>query len=234
MKFLSCLVLCLACLSACPVCGGLTVIADSPDLSNEPNLIGPNPFPNNLNPSVLETLYGEGNLRRVDDSLDVAFRQTSPQAMVKAVARFNNPTIEEILGYSRTVPSEWATALRFQRIQPSFQFPVGYTVPTTGSGLIPLSNSGPTFELRIQSRAHSNPRRNRDRQDMMVTFEIIDNAGHPDNQIGNLVVGFEVFANNDLDFQDVVYELSGVTPLPEPSSAVLIVPLLSLRPWKRS
>ena len=72
----------------------LTVIKDAPDQFNEPNLIGINPFPNNLNPSVLETLYGENNLGRIDDSFDVAFQQTGSVATVKAVARFNNPIFQ--------------------------------------------------------------------------------------------------------------------------------------------
>lgn len=41
----------------------LTAINDSPDFYDEPNLIGDNPYPENANPSVLETLYGESNLR---------------------------------------------------------------------------------------------------------------------------------------------------------------------------
>jgi hypothetical protein len=58
---------------------------------------------------------------------------------------------------------------------------------------------------------------------MQVTSEIIDNVGHPNNRIGNYVVGFEIFPNDDLDFQDVVYELSGVTAVPEPGGALLIL-----------
>jgi hypothetical protein len=52
----------------------------------------------------------------------------------------------------------------------------------------------------------------------MVAFEIIGSDGHPNNQVGSYVIGFEVFPNSDLDFQDVVYELSGVTAVPEPAS----------------
>jgi hypothetical protein len=196
----------------------LTPISHSPDLNNEPSLIGSNPYPGNLNPSVLETLYGETNLRRIDDNSDISFRHDGTQATVKAVARFNNPSIEEVLGYSEPGMTEWSTALRFQRVAPNFLFPTGYNPPTLGTGLIPLSVSGPEFELRIQSRAYSNPQRNANNQDMMVTFEIIGSDGHPNNQVGSYVIGFEVFRNDDLDFQDVVYELSGVTAVPEPAS----------------
>jgi hypothetical protein len=44
--------------------GALTTIVDSPDIYDEPNLIGMNPYAGNLNPSVLESLYGEANVVR--------------------------------------------------------------------------------------------------------------------------------------------------------------------------
>src|SRR5262245_23284961 len=74
-----------------------TPISNSPDEFNEPNLLGINPYPGNLNPSVLSTLYGENNLRRVDDSFDTGFRHTGTSATVKPVARFNNPVLEDRL-----------------------------------------------------------------------------------------------------------------------------------------
>jgi hypothetical protein len=200
----------------------LTTIAHSPVANNEPSLIGINPFPGNLNPSVLETLYGESNLRRVDDALDVAFRHTSTQATVKAVARFNNPSVTERFAFFEPAFNTWQNVLDFQRVPPAGLFPVGYTVPTQGSGLIPLADSGQVFEVRARARVTSNPKNNDNDQDLMVTFEIIGNDGHPTKTIGNYVVGFELFPNDDLDFQDAVYELSGVTALPEPSAGVFL------------
>jgi hypothetical protein len=55
---------------------------------DEPNLIGVNSFPGHLAPSVLETLYGEANLRRIDDRYDIAFRHTGVEATVTTVAHF--------------------------------------------------------------------------------------------------------------------------------------------------
>ena len=132
-----------------------TPISDSPDLNNEPNLLGVNPFPDNLNPSVLETLYGESNLRRVDDALDRAFRHTGDQAIVKAVARFNNPSIEEQIAYFDPGEERWQTVLRFQRVPPNFFFPVGYVLPTVLDGLIPRGETGPVFEVRARSHTPS-------------------------------------------------------------------------------
>ena len=203
-----------------------TPIADSPDRHDEPNLIGVNPFPGNPNPSVLETLYGETNLRRVNDSLDLAFRHTGDEATAKAVARFNNPSIEEQLTYFNPELVVGGLVLRFDRVPPNFFFPVGYDPPTAGTGLIPRAASGDVFELRIAARTSSNPAINAHSQDKMVTFEIIGTEGHPENQVGDYVIGWEYFTLDDFDFQDVVFELSGVIPVPEPAAWLLVLSAL--------
>jgi hypothetical protein len=198
----------------------LTPILDSPDEQNEPNLFGVNPFPGNPNPSILETVYGEQNLRRVDDLLDRAFRHTGDEATAKAIARFNNPSIEEQLTFFNPDLVVGGFVLRFDRMSPG-GFPLGYNPATIGSGLIPRAMSGDVFELRISSRSSSNRARNDFGQDKMVTFEIIGTEGHPENQIGNFVVGWEYFGIDDFDFQDVVFELGGVIPVPEPATWLL-------------
>ena len=54
--------------------------------------------------------------------------------------------------------------------------------------------------------------------DLLVTFEIVGNAGRPTNVIGNYVLAWEAAPINDVDYQDIVYELSGVAPIPTPGS----------------
>jgi len=211
----------------------LTFIGDSPDLYNEPNLVGVNPFPGNTNPSVLETLYGENNLRRVDDAIDLAFRHTGAVATVKAVARFNNPSIEERFGYFDPSTGFLRTVLQFKRVPPNSFFPVGYNLPTLGDGLIALADSGPVFEVGMGTRRGSNPPRNDFGQDIMVTFEIVGATGHPNNQVGNYVIGWEYFPADDLDFQDLVFEMSGVAPVPEPAALLSLVASLVWLPQVR-
>jgi hypothetical protein len=201
-----------------PAFAALTHIADATDLHNEPNLIGTNPYPGNLSPSVLETVYGESNLRRVGDGSDIAFRHTGTSATVKAVARFNNPSLDDRLRFFNTATDMSGAVHGFNRVPPNFQFPVGYNPATLFSNPIQLAESGPVFEIGLSSGRRSNPNHNTVPQDMMVTFEIIGNAGHPNNQIGSYVVGWEAFPNDDFDFQDVVYEISGAVPVPEPAS----------------
>lgn len=211
----------------------LTVINDAPNQFNEPNLIGVNPFPNNLNPSVLETLYGENNLSRIDDSLDVAFQQTGNMATVKAVARFNNPSVQESFRYLNLDSGVSRTALMIHQTPTSSgrQSPVGYNPATDLSGLIPLADSGSIFEVQVAGS--SNPAKNFSGQDKMVTFRISGADGHASNQIGNYVLAWEYFSNDDLDFQDVVFEIGGVIPVPEPSGLHLVALALSLRIRRR-
>ncbi len=66
--------------------------------------------------------------------------------------------------------------------------------------------------------------------DHMVTWQIMDNAGFEDNQIGNYVVAWEDLAPGqcyyDGDYQDLVVELSGVQPgtpiVPEPATVAIL------------
>lgn len=215
------------------VLAALTIISDSPDQADEPNLIGLNPFPNNVNPSVLETLYGENNLDRVDDSLDTAFRQTGDMATVKAVARFNNPSIQESFRYLNLNTDVARTALMIhQTAMPSGRrSPVGYNPATDLAGLISMADSGPVFEVQVAGS--SNPAKNFAGQDKMVTFRISGANGHPNNQIGNYVLAWEYFSNDDLDYQDVVFEISGVVPVPEPSALLTSLAALPVGRMRR-
>jgi hypothetical protein len=210
-----------------------THIADASDNDNEPNLVGNNPFPLNLSPSVLETLYGEINLRRVDDAFDVAFRHTGTEASVKAVARFNNPSVDDRLRFYNPVTDFSRAVHGFNRVPPGFQFPVGYDPDTQFSNPILPAESGSVFEIGLSSARRSNPTHNAGGQDLMVTFEIIGNAGYPNNPIGNYVVGWDAFSNDDLDFQDVVYEISGAVPVPEPTSWLSAGMMLACLPRAR-
>ena len=68
----------------------------------------------------------------------------------------------------------------------------------------------------------------RDGLDHMVTWEITGNAGHAGNVVGNYVVAWEEGSDHersggfDRDYNDLVVEVSGVTPIPEPATVVLL------------
>ncbi len=204
---------------------GFTPILDSPDRHNEPNLLGANPFPGNLNPSALEILYGEQNLQRIDDANDHFFRHTSNGAVAKIVAKFSGVT--ERFGFLRS-DGNLMSVLQVRDRRGSGYFPEVFSSPGS-SGIIDPAASGEIFVVGIRDlRAWSLPRINLTGADQMVTFEIVDNVGFPDNAVGSFVLAFEDTPPDypnltfDGDFQDLVVELSGVELVPEPGGMALI------------
>ncbi len=203
---------------------GFTPILDSPDQHNEPNLLGTNPFPGNLNPLVLETLYGEQNLRRVDDSQDHRFRHTGNMAVAEIVAKFSG--VSERFGFLRD-DGNLMTVLQARDRRGSGYHPEVFS-SSGSSGMIDPAESGEVFVVGMRDiPAWSLPRLNLTGSDQLVTFEIIGNVGHPENSIGDFVLGFEDTPPNygtltyDGDFQDMVVELSGVALVPEPGGILL-------------
>ena len=100
----------------------------------------------------------------------------------------------------------------------------GYSV--TGSGQIDALASGGTFATSARfagSIYSSNPADNPvspNITDHLVTYKIVGNAGHPANVTGAYILGWESSTSNtDNDYQDVVFEINGVSIVPEPMSA---------------
>jgi hypothetical protein len=201
-----------------------TPISDSPDRFDEPNLIGVNPFPGNPNPSALETLYGEANLRRIHDGADIAFRHTGVEATVTPVAHFSALTSSVWLLPNRVKPPQFPFPPAHHLVAVAAPSSTGYYPSGAVGGSIALADSGLVFGLRQglsdNSRGNSDPSLNNPVFDWLVTFEIIGNAGHPNNAIGNLVLAWEDSGLDD-DYQDLIIEISGVAPVPEPSVLLL-------------
>jgi hypothetical protein len=203
----------------------LTSILDAVDRHDEPNLLGVNPHPGNPTVSVLEFLYGEGNLRRVDDASDTLFRYTAPTATVRMVAKFSGVT--ERFGY-RQADGSLQTILQARDRRGSGYFPATFGAV----GMLDPAETGAIVTLGMRDlAAFSQPNLNRTGADQLVTFEIVDAVGHPQNAIGSYVLAFEDTPPNfgsltyDGDFQDLVVEVSGVVPIPEPTSTALLVAL---------
>jgi hypothetical protein len=197
-----------------------TPISDSPDQFDEPNLIGVNPFPGNLHPSALETLYGEVNLRRIHDGADIAFRHRGVAATVTPVAHFSTLTSSLWLLPNRVKPPQFPFPPAHHLVAFAGSSSTGFYPSISSGGSIALADSGPVFGLRQglsdNSRGNSDPSLNNPVFDWLVTFEIIGNVGRPDNAIGNLVLAWEDSGLDD-DYQDLIVEISGVTAVPEPS-----------------
>jgi hypothetical protein len=219
-------------LMAAPGLAAFTPIQNALDETDEPNLIGINPYPDNLNPSVIETLYGEHNVVRVNDLFDGTFYFTDQVATVKAVAQFAQTGNEIRVGSvqsRRTVNlTSWGTGTQGYRLP---EFPTATITDRARFG------ESFYFELagrdgRIFSEAELNPAAS----DQVVTYRIVGNDGFPTNPIGSYVLAWEIELRpgGDSDFQDVVLELSGVTlAVPEPSTgATVALAILVVVTWR--
>jgi hypothetical protein len=190
----------------------LTPIKDSPDFYDEPNLIGVNPYPENANPSVLETLYGESNLRRVDDREDVAFRHTGVEAIVTPVARFDGGGFA--LFY---IPNASKVSFLGELLTDGGPGSSGFS-PAVPPASIPIGVSGEIFGFQSHRQLYSDPVFNLRDLDCVVTYEIIGNNGRETNVVGNYVMCWDNSENGDRDFQDAVFEISGVVSVPSLSA----------------
>lgn len=168
---------------------------------------------------ILDTLYGLGNLQRVDDDLDQVWFPANGNA--SAIAKFAEYTQE--LGY---IPRSNDGSFNNADFLPLFTVPGG----TNGIGLGGPSgvlNSGnvPFLWALDPSKAPlwtSLESQNSDGLDHMVTWLITGSDGKPNNSIGSWVIAWEDLpGGGDRDFNDLVVELS-VAPVPIPSAILLL------------
>ncbi|PID81048.1 hypothetical protein CSB20_04225 [bacterium DOLZORAL124_64_63] len=181
---------------------------------------------------ILDSLYGWGNLERIDDAVDthwVLANTGGPNALDGgAIAQAKYAGFGETFGY-------WAggTFHDLFSIAPgsgnNFDNGIGLN-PTVLDGTIDeaIVGSGP-FELGLDPSGtnmvwSSDPTKNDKRKgqflDHMVTYRIVGGAN---NEIGNYVVAWEDLPIlGDHDYNDVVIELSGVRPTPEPGTVILM------------
>ncbi len=182
--------------------------------------------------SILDTLYGSGNLTRVDDSpypgdqiwMNLTDGGTGGIAQAKYAA------YSQVFGYipgvtgGSFVPlftvqgSGYAADLTITLSGNSV--PGKDTMPLLRWGDDPVHPSGspdPPLWSSLQSD-------NADGVDHMLTWKITGNAGHPDNVIGNYVIAWEDLdfrGLTDKDYNDLVVEIHGAAPVPEASTLIL-------------
>ena len=171
---------------------------------------------------LLDSLYGLGNLTRMDDSLDQKWGNTG-LAHVLVVAQY--------AGYSQTfgyLPGDTGSAF----------VPL---VTVTATGLIDgaevtftIDESGADFRWGDDPNGagvapglwSAREDHNSDLKDHMVTWQITGTEGHPDNRLGAFVVAFEdLFGLGDRDYNDLVVLVWGVTDGPiVPAQPTQLVP----------
>ena len=170
---------------------------------------------------IMEYLYGSG-YTRVDDSSDIQWMGTSGNASMEAI-------------YAGADQSLYSTALNGSDQQ---QININ-TTHTSGapSRTAPSISFSPTpqpflfLDIANNNNAYSSPALSSGTVDRMVTFLItgyMSDPGNADNQFVNFtdgphyVIAFEDLpaGSSDLDYNDFVVQVSGVVPVPEPTTVI--------------
>jgi len=179
---------------------------------------------------IMEYLYGAGNFARVDDTSDLQWLGLNGGATFDAVYAGNSQALYTA-GLAGAPTSLILSSGGSTGATPSRSgTPVAYT-PVTQPFLF-MDNSGgvnwysdPTLNAADAGKDH------------MVTFAVsgyLATAGLASSYQAfadgtHYVIAFEDSANGDYDFNDLVVEVSGVTPVPEASTiiagALLLLPL---------
>ncbi|MHB1037434.1 MAG: PEP-CTERM sorting domain-containing protein [Pirellulales bacterium] len=206
---------------------GFTPIGPTDGWHNEPSLLARDTSGNGTL-GILDYLYGLENLTRIDDTLDIYWRQPSPHGVIKAVAAFNANYIGIYVGvYDQAgtfralfpMPTEWHGVEIADGYKTSGQATEGQWIDLVGPLRMGLCvDYDESYKTRYASSLASD---NPTGVDEMVSFEITGNTGHPNNVVGNYVIGWEADSAWDRDYQDEVLELQGFEAAPEPSSLAL-------------
>jgi len=168
---------------------------------------------------ILDTIYGLANVVRVDDDWDRFWHITGSEGTAEAQAKFAGN--KQYLYAGSTFLFAVIGASGYKNGTPNATFSVPgafnfYDDPTNATGF--PENPPPKWSsLPSENVAYSAEAAGLDR---MVTFRIANNIGKPDNAIGNFIMGWEDLDDND--YNDIVYEFSGVEPIPEPGSMLLL------------
>jgi hypothetical protein len=185
-----------------------------PNPGSEPSLATPG--------GLLDSLYGLGNVIRMDDSADAHWNNLGTAT---AIIRGKYAGFTEVFGY---LPgSSGSTFVPLINVTqngplngPSAQFGIAASGADFRFGIDP---NGPLADPGVWSSLQTD---NSDGMDHMVTWLITGNLGHPDNVIGGYLIAFEDLPRlqSDRDYQDLIVEVRGVQDgvVPEPSSLFLL------------
>ncbi len=166
--------------------------------------------------SIMDHLYGSGNYTRVDDSFDQTWQNTKGSAT--AVARY--------AGYSQTFGYIPDTDLQFHELftVTGSGYLSDFSNPSVFGKIPPSGSLAPgSYNFLFADNANgagdppmwtSQPSTNDPGfYDHMVTFSLAS---------GKYVIAWEDLNLGDYDYNDLVVEVGGVSPVPEPATILLI------------
>ena len=162
--------------------------------------------------TIMTAVYGAANYTRVNDSIDQIWDLVSPTgtASLDAIYAGNSQALytTDLLGNQKAGPIISVNGGGY--IAPGSA--TGTIAPTVNPFLF-MDNSPNTSTIYWSS----DPSLNSDALDHMVTFEITGGA-----DAGDYVIAFEDLpaGSSDLDYNDFVVQVSGVVPVPEPTTVI--------------
>ena len=168
--------------------------------------------------TIMTTVYGAANYTRVDDSIDKIWDLMNPTgiASLDAIYAGNSQALytTDLSGNQKAGPIISVSGGGY--ISPGSA--TGTIAPTVNPFLF-MDNSPNTSTTYW----YSDPALNSDLLDHMVTFAITGGAN-----AGDYVIAFEdlPYAQSDLDYNDLVVQVSGVAPVPEATTMIAGVLLL--------
>jgi len=173
-----------------------------------------------INPGgILDTLYGLNNISRIDDDFDRLWSGSGQgKATVKAKVASYSQSLYAGSGYAGS-----------EELFSLVAGPSGYSPTVSPTNPVDIDTAG-IFSFYNNARGSSwpptwssNPIENSEGQyDHMVTWKIIKNVDKPNNVIGNYIICWEDLNLGDKDYNDLVVEVSGVSPVPEPATLSLL------------
>jgi hypothetical protein len=181
--------------------------------------------------TILGSLYGVGNLVRVDDSLDQVWFNSNGHARARAKYAGYDQDFGFLKGTSgmaftgmfQVTGGGFApTVTSLNGFAPNAHGWYGYDHRLTGSCFRFADDTELTFSSRESDNAAGG---NPSSRDHMITWRITGNGGgFSDNVLGNYVACWEdvSLGRADRDYNDLIVEFGGVGEIPEPGSVVLL------------
>lgn len=161
---------------------------------------------------ILDEAYGLSHLTRIDDDFDQIWNTAPGIAQLDLVAK--HAGYNQNFGYIPQNSSSGFGATGFVSLLTEPGGPTSNAMPTEGKFVWALDPSGAPLWTSLQSNNTAD-----NSFDHMVTWRITGGAG---NTVGNYVLAWEDLpGGGDQDYNDLVVEVGGAAPVPEPATMLL-------------